>query len=183
MRSVNKVILIGNLTRDPEMKNTTSGQSIVTFGLATNRQWTTSTGEKRTSAEFHECVVWARLAEICQEYLKKGMLVYVEGYLKTRSWDDESGTRRYRTEIVLQDMIRLEKRPDGEYEEVAMPYEENSSMGDNSASDDTTGDDDAAASDDAAAPTTDAPAAEETPAEAPAAPGELSADIDDDNMF
>ncbi|MFA5793108.1 MAG: single-stranded DNA-binding protein [Candidatus Gracilibacteria bacterium] len=110
MRSVNKVILIGNLTRDPELKTTTGGQSIVTFGLATNRQWTTSGGEKRSSAEFHECVAWAKLAEICKQHLRKGMLVYVEGYLKTRSWDMEDGTRRFRTEIVLQDMIILEKR-------------------------------------------------------------------------
>lgn len=110
MRSVNKVILIGNLTRDPELKTTTGGQSIVTFGLATNRQWTTSGGDKRSSAEFHECVAWAKLAEICKERIRKGMLVYVEGYLKTRSWDMEDGTRRFRTEIVLQDMIILEKR-------------------------------------------------------------------------
>ncbi len=112
MRSVNKVILIGNLTRVPELKTTSSGQAIVTFGLATNRQWTTSNGEKRTSAEFHECVAWAKLAEICNTYLKKGMLVYVEGYLKTRSWDMEDGTRRFRTEVVLQDMIILEKKGD-----------------------------------------------------------------------
>ncbi len=117
MRSVNKVILIGNLTRDPELKTTASGQSIVTFGLATNRQWTTSASERRSSAEFHECVAWAKLAEICQQYIKKGMLIYVEGYLKTRSWDMEDGTRRFRTEIVLQDMIILEKRKaeEGEY--------------------------------------------------------------------
>lgn len=113
MRSVNKVILVGNLTRDPEMKTTTSGQSITTFGLATNRQWMTSGSEKRSSAEFHECVAWARLAEICKQYLRKGMLVYVEGYLKTRSWDMEDGTKRFRTEVVLQDMIMLEKRNDG----------------------------------------------------------------------
>ncbi len=113
MRSVNKVILVGNLTRDPEMKTTTSGQSITTFGLATNRQWMTSGSERRSSAEFHECVAWARLAEICKQYLHKGMLVYVEGYLKTRSWDMEDGTKRFRTEVVLQDMIMLEKRSDG----------------------------------------------------------------------
>lgn len=112
MRSVNKVILVGNLTRDPEIKTTTGGQSIATFGLATNRQWMTSGSEKRSSAEFHECVAWARLAEICKQYLKKGMLIYVEGYLKTRSWDMEDGTKRFRTEVVLQDMIMLEKRGD-----------------------------------------------------------------------
>jgi single-strand DNA-binding protein len=116
MRSVNKVILIGNLTRMPELKTTANGQSIVTFGMATNRQWTTSTGEKRTSAEFHECVAWAKLAEICRDHLRKGMLVYVEGYLKTRSWDLEDGTRRFRTEIVLQDMIILEKRGDDDFQ-------------------------------------------------------------------
>lgn len=112
MRSVNKVILVGNLTRDPEIKTITGGQSIATFGLATNRQWMTSGSEKRSSAEFHECVAWARLAEICKQYLKKGMLIYVEGYLKTRSWDMEDGTKRFRTEVVLQDMIMLEKRGD-----------------------------------------------------------------------
>ena len=185
MRSVNKVILIGNLTREPELKTTTSGQSIVTFGLATNRQWTTSSGEKRNSAEFHECVAWAKLAEICSQYLKKGMLVYVEGYLKTRSWDTEDGTRRFRTEVVLQDMIILEKRgdrddtdyvPGGDHEDMA--FDEEAPV--------------------VEAPATEAaaPATEETPAEAPveapaeaapAAPasdsGELKADIDDDNMF
>jgi single-strand DNA-binding protein len=161
MRSVNKVILIGNLTRGPELKNTTSGQSIVTFGLATNRQWTTSSREKRSSAEFHECVAWAKLAEICQQHLHKGMLVYVEGYLKTRSWDLEDGTRRFRTEIVLQDMIILEKRQDApdyipegnEGEMMAGPM------------------DDMDMPAQAAAPT------------APQGDSGLSAAIDDDNMF
>jgi single-strand DNA-binding protein len=112
MRSVNKVILIGNLTRDPEMRQTGNGQSIVTFGLATNREWVTSGGEKKSSAEFHECVAWARLAEICEKYLRKGKLVYVEGYLKTRSWDTEEGIRKFKTEIVVEDMIMLNKRSD-----------------------------------------------------------------------
>jgi len=186
MRSVNKVVLIGNLTRVPELKTTASGQAIVTFGLATNRQWTTSNGEKRTSAEFHECVAWAKLAEICNTYLKKGMLVYVEGYLKTRSWDMEDGTRRFRTEVVLQDMIILEKR--GDHEGDYMPMEDEGGM-----------------SFDAPAPkpqmkaapvaeVTEAPTPEAEPAapaapvveEAPAAPapaGELNVDLDDDNMF
>lgn len=110
MRSVNKVILIGNLTRDPELRQTPSGQSVTTFGLATNRQWTTKEGEGKSSAEFHECVAWARLAEICSEYLKKGHLVYVEGYLKTRSWDSPEGIKKFKTEIVVQDMIILEKK-------------------------------------------------------------------------
>ena len=164
MRSVNKVILIGNLTRDPELKTTTSGQSIVTLGLATNRQWTTSSREKRSSAEFHECVAWAKLAEICHERLHKGMLVYVEGYLKTRSWDMEDGTRRFRTEIVLQDMIILEKRKDGEDDFV--PDAEGHSMGAEPEM--------AMGGDEGSAPVASS---------APAASGDLTASIDDDNMF
>ena len=93
MRSINKVILIGNLTRDPEMRQTPNGQYVTTFGLATNREWATQEGTKHSLAEFHECVAWARLAEICNNYLKKGKLVYVEGYLKTRSWDTPEGTK------------------------------------------------------------------------------------------
>lgn len=116
MRSVNKVILIGNLTRDPELRQTSNGQTIATFGLATNREWVTSGEEKKSSAEFHECVAWARLAEICSKYLKKGKFVYVEGYLKTRSWDTEEGIRKFKTEIVVEDMIMLDKRSnDDEY--------------------------------------------------------------------
>jgi len=114
MRSVNKVIIIGNLTRDPEMRQTPNGQNIVTFGIATNREWVTSTSEKKTSAEFHECVAWAKLAEICEKYLRKGKLVYVEGYLKTRSWDTEEGVRKFKTEIVVEDMIMLNKKEEGE---------------------------------------------------------------------
>lgn len=178
MRSVNKVILIGNLTRDPELKTTTGGQSIVTFGLATNRQWTTSSREKRSSAEFHECVAWAKLAEICKERLRKGMLVYVDGYLKTRSWDLEDGTRRFRTEIVLQDMIILEKRktededyvPEGvEPQEGAEPQEAEPQ-----------GEEAIAAEGLAEAPAAE-PAAE--PVAEAAGSGELKASIEDDTMF
>lgn len=114
MRSVNKVIIIGNLTRDPEMKQTQNGQSVTTFGLATNREWVTTTQDKKKSTEFHEVVAWARLAEICNQYLRKGKLVYVEGYLKTRSWEAENGEKRFRTEVVLQDMIMLDRRAQGE---------------------------------------------------------------------
>lgn len=118
MRSINKVILIGNLTRDPEMRETPNRQSVTTFGIATNRQWVTKDNDKKNSAEFHECVAWARLAEICANYLKKGHLIYVEGYLKTRSWDTPEGIKKFKTEVVVQDMILLEKRnneTDGEY--------------------------------------------------------------------
>lgn len=110
MRSINKVILIGNLTRDPEVKETQSGQTVTTFGIATNREWTIGEGERKKSTEFHEVVAWAKLAEICGKYLSKGKLVYLEGYLKTRSWENEDGEKRFRTEVVLQDMIMLEKK-------------------------------------------------------------------------
>ncbi len=124
MRSVNKVILVGNLTRDPEMRQTPNGQNVTTFGVATNREWTTKESEKKTSAEFHECVAWAKLAEICDQYLTKGQLVYVEGYLKTRSWDTPEGVKKFKTEIVVKDMIRLEKRPGGEQEDAYVPEDE-----------------------------------------------------------
>jgi single-strand DNA-binding protein len=110
MRSVNKVILIGNVTRDPELRQTPNGQSVVTFGLATNREWVTRGGQKNNLAEFHDVVAWANLAEICHQYLKKGKLVYIEGYLKTRSWDTPEGVKKFKTEIVVQDMIMLDKR-------------------------------------------------------------------------
>ena len=111
MRSVNKVILVGNLTRDPELKQTTGGQSIVTFGLATNREWVTNDKEKKSLAEYHNIAAWGTLAEICGQYLKKGKLVYIEGYLKTRSWDNPEGVKIFRTEIVATDMIMLDKKP------------------------------------------------------------------------
>lgn len=114
MRSINKVIVIGNLTRDPEMRQTPNGQNVTTFGIATNREWMTKNNEKKSSAEFHECVAWAHLAEICAKYLKKGNLSYVEGYLKTRSWETPEGVKKFKTEIVVQDMIILEKRKNTE---------------------------------------------------------------------
>ncbi|MBI5413021.1 single-stranded DNA-binding protein [Candidatus Peregrinibacteria bacterium] len=107
---MNKVILIGNLTRDPEMRKTLNSQSVTTFGLATNREWMTKDGRKQQSAEFHELVCWARLAEFSHQNLKKGKLIYVEGHLKTRSWDDVSGVKKFRTEIVVEDLIMLDKR-------------------------------------------------------------------------
>ena len=114
MRSINKVILIGNITRDPELKQTANGQSIVTFGLATNREWVTTSQDKHSLAEYHNLVAWGKLAEICHQYLKKGKLIYVEGYLKTRSWDSPEGVKIFKTEIVVYDMIMLEKRPQDE---------------------------------------------------------------------
>jgi len=123
MRNINKIIIVGNLTRDPETKATQNGQSITTFGVATNREWM-SNGEKKESAEFHEVVAWGKLGEICQNYLKKSKLVYLEGYLKTRSWEDEAtGEKKYRTEIVLQDMVMLEKRGYDDNDSQSVPEE------------------------------------------------------------
>ncbi|MFA6305831.1 MAG: single-stranded DNA-binding protein [Candidatus Gracilibacteria bacterium] len=128
MRSINKVILVGNLTRDPELKQTQSGQPVATFGIATNREWATRDNDRKKSTEFHEIVAWAKLAEICAQYLKKGKLIYVEGYLKTRSWEAENGEKRFRTEVVMQDMIMLDKRASSaEEKEILDAVPENSS--------------------------------------------------------
>lgn len=120
MRSVNNVVLIGNITRDPEMKTTLNNQFITTFGLATNRDWMTRDGRKEQSSEFHELVCWGKLAEIAKQHLKKGKLVYVSGYLKTRSWDNAQGVKCFRTEVVVEDLIMLEKRPKSEEELAAI---------------------------------------------------------------
>lgn len=124
MRSVNKVILIGNLTRDPLMRQSASGQAVTTFSIATNREWITSNGERKSSTEFHDLVAWARLGEICNSYLKKGKLIYVEGYLKTRSWLTPEGVKRFKTEVIIQDLIILEKRPKGEEETLPLAQED-----------------------------------------------------------
>lgn len=113
-RSLNKVTLIGNLTRDPELRYTPQGTAVCTIGLATNRQWTTEAGEKKEDVEFHRLVAWNKLAEICANLLKKGRKVYVEGRLQTRSWQAQDGAQRTTTEIVLSDMIVLDSRRDGE---------------------------------------------------------------------
>lgn len=114
MRSINKVILIGNLTRNPETKEVQNGQKITTFSIATNRRWITSDSNEKTSTEYHDCVAWARLADICEKYLSKGKLIYIEGYLKTRSWTTEDGMKRFRTEVVVQDLIMLDKKGDSD---------------------------------------------------------------------
>jgi len=110
MKSLNKVQLIGNLTRDPELKFTPSGSAVANFTIATNRQWTTDQGEKKDEADFHRCVSWGKLAEICGKLLKKGRKVYIEGRLQTRSWQDQSGVTKYMTEVVVSDMILLDSK-------------------------------------------------------------------------
>lgn len=106
-RSLNKVILIGNLTRDPELRYTPSGTAVATFSLATNREWVDSTGQKQESAEFHRIVAWNKLAEICSQILTKGRKIYVEGRLQTRNWQSQEGQERQTTEIVINEMIAL----------------------------------------------------------------------------
>jgi single-strand DNA-binding protein len=105
-------MLIGNLTRDPELRYTPQGTAVCTFGLATNRQWVTESGEKKDEAEFHRLVAWAKLAEICSQLLTKGKKVYVEGRLQTRSWQGQDGTQRQSTEIVISDMVILDSKRD-----------------------------------------------------------------------
>lgn len=114
-RSLNRAQLIGNLTRDPELRYTPNGTAVCSFGLATNRSWKTDTGEKHEEADFHNIVAWNKLAEICSQFLLKGRKVYVEGRISTRKWTAQDGTQRSTTEIVISDMILLDsKRPDQE---------------------------------------------------------------------
>lgn len=111
--SLNKVQLIGNLTRDPESRMTPSGQQVTTFGMATNRTWTDQAGQKQERAEYHNIVMWGKLGEIAAKYLMKGKKAYIEGRLQTRDWEAQDGTKRSRTEIVAENLIMLDK-PSGE---------------------------------------------------------------------
>ena len=113
-RSLNRVELIGNLTRDPELRYTPQGTAVCTFGLATNRSWTTDSGEKKDEVEFHKIVAWNKLAELCSQLLAKGRKVFVEGRLSTRSWTAQDGANRTTTEIVINDMLILDSRREGE---------------------------------------------------------------------
>ena len=127
-RNLNKVMLIGNLTRDPEVRYTPQGNAVASFVVATNREWV-SEGEKKQAADFHNVVSWNKLAEICGQLLAKGTKVYVEGRLQTRNWEDASGSRKYKTEIVIDDMIVLARGkggPQGEEEEFAPEAESTS---------------------------------------------------------
>lgn len=109
-RSLNKAILIGNLTRDPELRYTPAGNAVCSFGVATNRGWTTDSGEKKEEVEFHRIVAWNKLAELCSQLLTKGRKVYLEGRLQTRNWQGQDGQQRTSTEIVIEDMIILDSR-------------------------------------------------------------------------
>ena len=106
--SVNKVILIGNLGSDPELRFTPSGVQVANFSLATSESWTDKAGERQERAEWHRIVLWRRLAEVAGQYLKKGSKIYIEGKLQTRSWEDQNGQKRYTTEVVANSMEMLE---------------------------------------------------------------------------
>jgi len=114
-RGLNKVMIIGNLGRDPEMRYTPSGRPVTTFSVATSRTWNTSEGEKHVETEWFNVVAWSNLAEICKQYLTKGQQVYIEGRLQTRHWDDQEGNKHTSVEIVANEMIILgERREAGE---------------------------------------------------------------------
>jgi single-strand DNA-binding protein len=114
MRGVNKVILVGNLGRDPEMRYTRSGTAVATLNLATSSSWTDQNGQRQERTEWHRVVAWSKLAEIAKEYLAKGRQVYIEGRLQTRSWDDKDGNKRYTTEVVADQMVMLGGRGGGD---------------------------------------------------------------------
>lgn len=109
-RSLNKVQLIGNLTRDPELRYTPQGTAVCTIGIATNRSWVTDSGEKKEDADFHRLVAWNKLAELCSQLLTKGRKIYVEGRLSNRSWTGQDGVQKSITEIVINDMIILDNK-------------------------------------------------------------------------
>jgi len=110
--NLNKAMIIGNLTRDPEVRTTPQGTSVASFGVATNLVWTDASGQKQEKAEFHNVVAWRKLADIIGQYLKKGSKVYIEGRLQTRDWSGQDGVKRYRTEIIAENMIMLDRPGD-----------------------------------------------------------------------
>ena len=109
-RGLNKVMVIGNLGGDPELRHTPSGRPVANFSMASSRRWTTAEGEQRDETEWFNVVAWGGLAETCNQYLHKGSRVYIEGRLQTRSWEDQEGQQRFRTEVVAQQMIMLDAR-------------------------------------------------------------------------
>jgi len=113
MASVNKVILIGNLGKDPEIRTTPQGTSLARFSVATTTTWKDASGAKQERTEWHDVVAWERLAQICGEFLHKGKMVYVEGSLQTRSWEDQAGQKRSKTEIKASNVVMLSRREDG----------------------------------------------------------------------
>ncbi|MFK7780347.1 MAG: single-stranded DNA-binding protein, partial [Candidatus Gracilibacteria bacterium] len=107
----NKAQIIGRITQDLELKQTPNGQNVMSFSVATNRSWTDGSGTKQEQVEFHNVVLWGKLAEIANQYLKKGSKLFIEGRIQTRSWEAQDGSKRYKTEIVGENMIMLDSRP------------------------------------------------------------------------
>lgn len=114
--TLNRAQVLGNVTRDPELKTTPNGQKVATFGVATNQRWTDSSGQKQERPEFHHLVAWGKLADICATYLRKGSKVYAEGRLQTREWQAQDGSKRQRTEIVLEQMVMLSPKTEAQQE-------------------------------------------------------------------
>jgi single-strand DNA-binding protein len=110
---LNRATIIGNVTRDPELRTTATGQNVCSFGIATNQQWTDAQGVKQQRAEYHNIVAWGKLAEICGQYLGKGRKVYIEGRLQTREWETQDAQKKQRTEIVADNMILLDRKDAG----------------------------------------------------------------------
>jgi len=113
MLNLNRAMVIGNATRDPELRTTPNGKSVASFAIATNRRYTDSTGEQREEVQFHEIVAWGKLAEIVSQVIQKGARVYAEGRIQTRHWEGQDGNRRERTEIIAENVIALSPRSGG----------------------------------------------------------------------
>ncbi len=122
-RGLNKVMIIGNLGRDPEMRYTPSGKPVTSFSLASSRTWVSADGERREETEWFNVVAWGNLAEICNQHLMKGQQVYIEGRLQTRCWEDDNGQRHFRTEVVANEMIVLGNRVRDEIAQSAGTYD------------------------------------------------------------
>jgi single-strand DNA-binding protein len=123
MSGVNKVILVGNLGADPTMRYTPGGTAVANFNIATTEKFTNKNGERESRTEWHRIVVWAKLAEICNQYLKKGKQVYIEGRLQTRQWEDQSGVSKSTTEIIASNMVMLGRAGEGDFSDSAPPQE------------------------------------------------------------
>ena len=138
MGSLNKVMLIGNLGRDPEIRYTQAGSAVANFSLATTDRWTDRQGQRQERTEWHDIVAFDRFADLAQNYLKKGKSVYIEGRLQTRSWEDPQGQKRYRTEVVTTSMQFLDSRPSNEGSNQSYSSEPSQPMGSNQESSEAT---------------------------------------------
>lgn len=128
MKSINKVILIGNLGKDPELRYTSSGTAVASFSIATSETWKNADGDIQESTQWHSLVAWKKLAEICGEYLHKGSRVYVEGRLQYRTYDDKNGVKRYVTEVVLENLVMLDGRDKSAVQHETIPQEKSDEL-------------------------------------------------------